>query len=166
MDTEWIELFERNDELYGEFYKTNVESIEVSYIYVNGNNEIFYVNRENILLNEGGILPKEKLIYLLQTHKFHMKKRYKPISLLQYNYTVDSNDLLNSVRTDIDNSLFLNNIHYINDIYWKPTISFMSDVNSLHIVFYHDPNNTVKHNTTKRIRLTMQSDNKKTRKRT
>lgn len=166
MNTEWIDLFEREDNLYGDFYKTNVETINVSYIYVNEHNKIFYIDKTSLLLEKNSILTKEKLIYLIQSHKRFQNKRFKPISILQYNYTIDSNQLINSINSNINMNSYITNHHYINNIKWEPTISFMSDLNELIIVFYYDPHNTVKHNTTRRIRVNMQSDNKHTRKRT
>ena len=49
------------------------------------------------------------------------------------------------------------------------TISFMKDLNTLYIIYYYDPNNKVKVNTTRRVTIGAKTNNsvrKHTRKRT
>lgn len=163
IDTRWIKEFEQEDALYNDFYKVNNESISVSFIYINNSNEIIYINRENVLLEQPNILSKEQLIYLLKSHKRIYNKSFKLLSLLRYNYDHETTAVLDSIRNNESIDTELTSCHYINDIVWNKTISIMADLNELFVVFYHDLNNLVKPNTTRKIRLVTQSSNKKTR---
>ena len=166
MDTSWIEEFEKNDELYSDFYKSEVETIKITYIYVNENNEIVHVNRDSVILANKGVLSKQHLIYLLRTNNKLYTQKYKLLSLLQFNYDYEPNELINSIKDDCQMDNNLKSHHYINDVIWNPTINFMHDLNSLYVIYYYDKYNKVTANTTRKIRLLTQSDNKKSRKRT
>lgn len=167
LDTQWIDLFDEEDTLYGDFYKSNVESIEVKYVYINEENEIFYVNKEQLILDKPNVLSKEKLIYTLKHNMYYQDKKYKPIGILQFNYDYDSDVVIDMIKKDSSHTTDLVSHHYIEDIHWKPTISFIQDVNSLYILFYYDPHNNVVTNTTRKVLLRNLNDTKnKTRKRT
>lgn len=166
LDTKWIEEFEKNDELYNEFYCSPVETIRVTYIYVNEKNEIVFVNNNSEILEFKGVMKKEHLIYLLRTHSMLHNQKYKLLSLLQFNYNYEPNELINSIKYNRDLDSTLRSHHFINDVIWKPTINCMHDLNSLYVIYYYDKYNKVKANTTRKIRLLTQSSHKKSRKRT
>ena len=70
LDTDWIEEYEKMEGEYNDFYKEQLESVNLFLVYVNRENEVFHIKNENILL-EDGVLKKENLIYLIREHRIY-----------------------------------------------------------------------------------------------
>tara|TARA_Y100000996_G_C22513283_1_gene639332 strand:+ start:117 stop:593 length:477 start_codon:yes stop_codon:yes gene_type:complete len=142
----WIDEYEPDE--YDNLYKSGVESVEISYLYVNKDNELFYVKTERFLLNEGAI-DKEQLIFLLKKNMIYNKKRFVPLSILKYNINISKEDIM-SFLDGTDEYNFITHEKYFNRIYWDDTISLLNDLNSLYIIFYEKKSNK---NNTKRISI-------------
>ena len=91
-DTKWIEEFEKEDSLYKDFYKEQIQNIRLIMAYIDKNNSISFVRRSSISLEEG-TLKKSNLIALLKEYMYYDKKKYRPISLLKYNIDIGPNDV-------------------------------------------------------------------------
>ena len=95
-DSSWMEILEKEEEDYKSFYKENVDVIKIFYTYVNSENNIYYVKKDNLLLKI--IKLTKELIYLLKKNKNNNNKNHKLISVLQYNIDLEPEDILNYLK--------------------------------------------------------------------
>ena len=140
IDEDWITQIEQEEKEYNSFYKEENEVIEMVYIYINNENKIYYVKKENILL-ENKILDKTKLLFLLKNNKKHNNKNHKLISILQYNIDLSPEELAVYLKNDDDYN-FLSIKSSLTELKWDDTINLFKDLNSLHIIYYEDSKKT------------------------
>lgn len=165
MDTDWIEEFEKEDKLYEDFYKEPVDIINIYFLYINNENELIHIVEEPHIL-QNNKLQKETLIGIIRSNRIKDNMTFRLLSLLQYNFTKEPIAIINP-SIDTNNTTFLQSIHYLDDVKWEKSISFMRDLNSLFIVYYHDPYNKLQAHTTRKIKLNSLSSKRRTkRKRT
>lgn len=176
LDTDWIENFNQ----YETFYKQDIDDIQISYIYIDKNSNVIKTRKEIYELNKTNILSKEELIYLIHHHKNIKNEKYSLLSLLQYNVDIEPDEIImnkyetknqmNEKNIDISNnkkedilSNYLTTLYSLDTIYWKPTINFFKDINTLYIV-YHEKRKKKERNKTKRVYIsTTKTKHKKTR---
>tara|TARA_B100001057_G_scaffold181878_1_gene182634 strand:- start:117 stop:659 length:543 start_codon:yes stop_codon:yes gene_type:complete len=163
-DSSWMEMLEKEEEDYKSFYKENVDIVKVFYTYVDSNNNIYYVKKDNLFI-ENNKINRDELIYILKKNKLNNNKNHKLISVLQYNIDLEPEDVLNYLKFK-EKYNFLTIVSKINDILWNDTISIFKNLNSLHIVYYEEP--IKKSSNTKKIYIRNRKlkRNKHTRKRT
>ena len=46
LDTKWITEFEKDEEIYKDFYKDPIESIKIFLLYVDNNNSLFHIKKK------------------------------------------------------------------------------------------------------------------------
>ena len=62
LDDSWITEVEDEEEDYNSFYKEENDTVEVVCIYINNKNEIYYIKKDIIML-ENKTIDKTKLIF-------------------------------------------------------------------------------------------------------
>lgn len=134
-NTDWIEEIKKENELYKHFYKEVNESINVSFIYVNKNNDIYYVKNMNFPLEEG-VLKKEDLLFLLKKHNVYNSLKHQILSILQYNINLEPSDLLSFLKSSPKENDYLKVKDGLNDIKYNDSITLLEDLNSLYVVYY------------------------------
>ena len=92
LDDSWITDIENEEKTYNDFYKEENEAVEIVFVYINKENKIYYVRKENILL-VGKKLDKIQLIFLLKKNKIYNETKHKLISILQYNIDLSPEEL-------------------------------------------------------------------------
>jgi len=146
LDDSWITELEKEEKDYNSFYREENETIKLVYVYINKKNQIYFVKKESIML-ENKILDKTKLIFLLKNNKILNGKKHKLISILQYNIDLAPEDL-GSYLKNKDNFNFLKVKSSLSELKWDDTITVFKDLNSLHIIYYEEKkkssNNTKK----------------------
>lgn len=147
LSTEWISDFEIEDKNYKNFYKENVKSIKLYFLYVNREQQLFHIKKNNIEI-KNTILNKSELIDIINKYKHYQNKTYVPLSILKYNITLEPNNI-NEYILDNSNFDYLKAETHIQDIPWYDSILFLKNINSLYIV-YKETWKT-KHNNTKKI---------------
>jgi hypothetical protein len=65
IDTNWIDEFKKNDKPFEGFYKKNIEKINIFFLYVDRDYNLFYVKKETQTLEEN-TLKKDTLIEILK----------------------------------------------------------------------------------------------------
>ena len=50
-DTSWMDVLEKEEEDYKSFYKENIDIVKIFYTYVDSNNKIYYVKKDNLFEN-------------------------------------------------------------------------------------------------------------------
>ena len=163
-DTSWMDVLEKEEEDYKSFYKENIDIVKIFYTYVDSNNKIYYVKKDNLLI-ENNKINRDELIYILKKNKQNNKKNHKLISVLQYNIDLEPEEVLNYLKNK-ENYNFLTVVNKVHDILWNDTISIFKNLNSLHIVYYEEPINKSSNTKKVYIRNRKLKRNKHTRKRT
>lgn len=144
MDMKWLEEQEKIEKTYDIYYKTPVDFIWISLMYVD-NNEIEYIKKEKVFLNKG-TLSKKTIVKYINKHKKLNTKLYKLSALAMFNMSITPEQILSFDYTGD----YFKNIEHIEDIVYSDTISYLSSVNELFILL------TPTHSTsnTKKIRIT------------
>ena len=149
----------------------DITEINITYIYINQENEIDSVYKTIIDLTENNFISKEKLIYILKQYISENKeasKKYTISSILQYNVDLSNDEMVNEFVNknydinEIDKIPFLTIMKEIRDIYWKPSLPIFKELNELFIIFYEniEIQNNSKSNKSKKITI---HSHKKTR---
>ena len=134
IDTSWIEEFDKIDGKYNMFYKTEVNQIELAFLYVGRDNKLFHIKKEKLDI-ETGILSKERLIELLNINMTYNNKNYRPIAILKYNIDIDPENVKDFIMNP-EKYNFLTSEKNIDILKWKKTIELFNSINSLYILFY------------------------------
>ena len=157
-DLHAIEEFNKSLMKYKDFYKENVETIKLKFLYVNKDNQLENIKNDDCILNLPNILSCEELIKILKTNNRVMNKNYKIMSMCLYNVSIDPENI-----EYIKDEDFLTHIHHINDINIQPTINILQDLNEMLFIFKEkDKHNN---NNIKSKKIHIKTHNKKTRKR-
>ena len=137
IDDSWITKIEEEEKSYNYFYNEETTKIKIIYVYVNKDNEIYYIKKENMgLYNK--VLNKTKLLFILKKNKLHNNINHKLISILQYNIDLSPDDLSLYLKNE-DNFNFLSIKSNLNELKWDDTINLFNNLNSLHIIYYENP---------------------------
>ena len=159
LNDNWINTFEKNDELYKDFYKENVFYTNIDFIYINKDNEIEKMNQEIFYMSIKNSITRDELIGLLKRNSIQNDKRYSLLSILKYNITLDNDDikpfLLTSKSSDFNEDFLTINKH-IDAIHFEKTINMFQDLNNIYFIFYEKLKDTtsVSNNVTKKIYFT------------
>ena len=135
LDDSWIKEIEEEEKDYNSFYKEENDTINIFYIYINKHNKIYYVKKDNIILNNN-TLEKTKLLFLLKNNKSHNKINHKLISILQYNMDLSPEEIGNYLKKE-ENYNFLSIKSNLTDIKWDDTINLFKSL-IVYIVYYED----------------------------
>jgi len=153
LDSEWIKEFEEKENDYKKFYKQDVNIIDVIFLYINNDNEIYNVkNFKEFIANSQ--ISYEQIIELIKKYQKNMDIKHKLMTLLNYKIDIDPENIKQLFNYNI-NPGTLYSIKNINNIYFDKTINLLQDINSLIFIFKEkniDKNN--KNTTTRRITLT------------
>jgi hypothetical protein len=163
IDLDFIEEFDKTMTQYKDFYKENIDTIKVKFLYINKENRLEKIKQDDLILKTQNIITCGELIKILKTNNNVMNKNYNISSMCLYNVSIEADDIEKIKEED-----FLVNINHINDIIIEPTINILQDLNELLIIFKEKEkrNNRVK---TKKIHIKINnglnsSKNSKTRK--
>ena len=164
INLEWINNFEETDKLYADFYKENLYYINVKVIYIDRENNIDKIKQESILLSKPNYLTEEEVLQILKKNSIDNGKRYSLLSILQYNYTLEPEEIKNYLTQNYSDD-YLKVIKNIDTIVFERTISMFHDLNDIILIFYEKSQELKKisnTNMTKKIFLRPLSSNKKT----
>ena len=140
LDDSWIVEFETTDNDYKNFYKENIQSVKVKYMYINKNNCLEKIKEETIILKNNNILSKEEIITILKKNNILNDTKYSLLNLLKYNIDLEPMHLKNFLKNKL-NTNYLTSIKAIDTIHFHPTIYMFQDLNDLFVLFYENSNN-------------------------
>jgi hypothetical protein len=170
LDDDWINNFEKTDELYQDFYKDDLYYINLKYIYVSRANEIEKIKQESFLMSRPNYISREEILQILKKSVTDDDRRYSLLSILKYNITLDAEEIKKFVlHEDIQDNVernYLKIVKNIDAIGLEKTINMLHDLNDIILIFY-EKSNELKvvnpHTSTKKIYLrSLSSNNKKT----
>lgn len=150
LDDSWITEFEKQDNIYKNFYKEDITSIKLNCIYINHQNAIEKIKEEMYYLNKTNFLSKEEIISIIKHNNIYNNINYGLLSILRYNINLEPIYLNTYLKNKSSASFnFLTSIKNIDSICFQPTISLFHDLNNLFILFYQKQYNPYTH--TKKI---------------
>ena len=164
LNDDWINNFEKTDKLYQDFYKDDLYYVNLKFLYINRNNELEKINSESFLLSNINYISREEILYILKKSSIENERKYSLLSILQYNITLDTDDVKNFVIYSNEPTNYLKVINNIDAISFQKSINMFQDLNELIFIYYEKSNELEKVNPntcTKRIYLTTHN-NKKT----
>ena len=152
MDEQWADRILEEEDSYNEYYvRECVESISIYHTFLNSENEIKHISKQEYLLDVPNTLTEGELIHLIRSNKTRQQTPYKFSQLLQFNIDVsDENFVLEKDIDDISFSSFIQQSSIIKGIKWSPTIGFFSDMNSLYLIYKEDINRRFLHDKQKK----------------
>ena len=169
LNMNWIEEFEKDEEKYSLFYPDTIEDITVSILYINSKKELEKISEKKIKLEEDNKIQRNELITLIKQNERMDKQKYKVLSILVYNFSLQNDEIKNFLKYG-EKYDFLTNLKYIDTYEMDETINCLHDINNLFILFFEDSNGSHGSNgsdksskQTKRVRFNL--INKKTRRR-
>lgn len=101
IDDSWIHEFEKTELEYSSFYKEQIDTVKINYIYVDKNNSINAVNQETIIIDNGKI-EKERIFEIIKNNKKKDNIDYRLISILKYNITLDPEDIKDYINDELE----------------------------------------------------------------
>ena len=166
LNDDWINNFEKTDKLYKEFYKDDVYYINTHFLYINKNNNIEKIKKESFLMSIPNIITREEIIGILKKNSIIENIKYKILSILKYNITIDNEDISYFLKNNITDSsnIFLKPVQHIDSINFEKTINMFQDLNDLIFLFYEknidNKNDKINKNNTKKIFLKSNTNKK------
>ncbi len=161
LDTGWIQEFDRIDKQYDSFYLDEVSCIRIHCIYIDKNNQIVTVKERPYNLKIVNYLSREELLSILKMTSFMNQSRYKLLSMLQYNFDLDPQNIQSFLSIDENcesiSNQFCTIIKNIDTIKWNKTIKMFRELNSLYFVFHENSSIPSCQTTTKKIRFSSKS---------
>tara|TARA_Y100000389_G_scaffold140484_2_gene138355 strand:+ start:10744 stop:11244 length:501 start_codon:yes stop_codon:yes gene_type:complete len=149
-DSEWIKDYEEKENEYKKFYKEEVNIIDIIFIYINDDNEIYNVkNFKEYIANSQ--INYERIIEIIKNYQNNMDIKHKLIGIMNYKIDIDTENIKQLFNYNI-NPGTLYSIKNINNINFDKTINLLQDINS--VIFIFKVKNIDKNTTTRRITLT------------
>lgn len=164
LNDDWINEFDKIDQLYQDFYKDDLYFMNLKFIYINRNNEIERIKEDTFLMTKPNYISREDILKILKLSTFDNERRYTLLSILKYNFILDTEDIKHFLisKKTID---YLKIVKNIDAITFEKTITMFQDLNDLVFVFYEQSNELKKkdpNNSTKKVYLQSFSNNRKT----
>jgi hypothetical protein len=155
LNDDWINNFEKTDKLYQDFYKDDLYYINLQLIYVNRYSEIEKIKQESFLMTTPNFISREEILQILKKNSDTNERRYKLLTILKYNITLDADDIKDFLKST-NNDVFLTVVKNIDAITFEKTINMLQDLNDLIFIFYEKSDELKKpnpNNITKKLHL-------------
>ena len=167
LDVSWIELYKELEKNFDDFYKEKSENIEMFFLYVNHNDELETVNTTNYILDVNSRIPKDQLINIIRENREKNGKKYRLMTLLKYNVTVEPEDVIHMLGVNNDEgSTFITSEGYNRDIHFSDTVCILQNLNSLYFIFREAPHKSRRdRQQTRKIAMSIPVNDKTRRKR-
>lgn len=140
LDDSWIMEFDKEYDLYKNYYKEDINYIKLNYIYINNENCIEKIKEENCFFQKKNNLSREELLAIIKKNNIENSIQYTLLYILKYNIDIEpiylKNYLQNKDKQNIYQYNFLTSIKNIDSICFQPTITLFHDINNLFFVFY------------------------------
>uniref|UniRef100_A0A6C0EUT9 Uncharacterized protein n=1 Tax=viral metagenome TaxID=1070528 RepID=A0A6C0EUT9_9ZZZZ len=177
LDSKWIEDFQSQDKKYEKYYKDDLHHIKLHCIYINANNEIERIKKEEVHLRSPNYISREEIIGILKRNSIINNQRYSVLSILKYNIDIEPSDVQfflmdkdSGSGSNSSSNTFLTSIKNIDAIPLNQSINMFSNLNNLLVIYNekvmltNNNNNTITqhhNNTTKKIYINPVYRNKK-----
>jgi hypothetical protein len=137
---QWIEEFEKTEAPYDPFYKKDNESVLVTLVYLNKENEIIEKKKHFSFFQEKNVLQREELIDIVKKFSFlsgsgsGSGKRFRLQNIFVYHNQEDHNDIVFKNGKGVAAGSW-RSLKKIESVAMEPTISLFQDLNEICILF-------------------------------
>jgi len=140
LDISWLEEHEKEIQIDKNYKKEKITKIQTKYIYINFKNEIEKIDENFTIVDNQGIISKNKLIDIVQKRRnFFPEKKYGLFDILTYIIDLDSKSVqIYSKTENIDEEIskqFFKKYNVFNDIILPDSISIFDRINTLYFIF-------------------------------
>ena len=132
IDDTWIYEFNKLEKSYDEYYKNSPSSVDAIIFFMNQNNEIERIKKEQLSV-KNSIIDKSLIINIITQNKNLNKEIYKLHSILKYNFTLDPTEVNSIFNTQNNHTEYLSLLNGITDIVIHNTIYNFHDLNAVFI---------------------------------
>ena len=101
---------------------------------MDNNNDLFHIKKDTATLNNGK-LEKDDLKNLIRQYNKYQNKKYRLISLLKWNITIEPEEISDYLRNEKKFD-FIKSIRNINSVEFEDSINLFHNLNSLYLVFH------------------------------
>jgi len=158
LDTEWIDNEAQKEEEYDDFYRSTVNKVSVTLLYVSNDNVVQHIKRNKQAL-ENGILNRSMIVDIVKKNRMLSNTNYSLYALLKYNFNVDSSMIINGILGDETD--YCEIITHIDDIFFDKTIEYFQSLNDIIIVLKPRERKSL----TKKVFISTKKKKRRTRKR-
>ena len=88
----FIDELEKEDSEFYEFYNEKVDNIKLYYIYINKQNKIIFIKRDDKII-ENSKLPRYDLLLMIKKKIKYNNIKFIPLSILKYNIDIDATEI-------------------------------------------------------------------------
>jgi hypothetical protein len=138
LDMSWINDYSRMHTIQQIMNKEELDSIVLQTIYMNKNQEITKIDKENIKLNNNNskrYISKEQLLQIVQTKKIMEKNKYKLLEILLLSLHLDPIDIQKYVNGECSEIIHLKSIPIINDVNIPPSLFIFHSLHTFYLFF-------------------------------
>lgn len=138
MNLNWLRELRKEEENYDEFYNSDVNEINVYFLFTS-NNILTRIRKRNYILNEINELTSEEIIKIIKSEKGSENKVNKLDMLLKYNLDISPTELIQCMNNEelyeeYAKQAFVK-IKAIRNIKYNPTIELLKDLNCLYVIY-------------------------------
>lgn len=150
LHTEWLDEVNATEQSMNIYYTQRVEHITLTFFYIQ-QGVIVHTNRSTVTLKDA-CLNKQDVSKYIRDNRSHDKTIYKVYQVIQYNYTITPQQILDLERPDAK----LEVIQPLRDIIFQDTIPCFNPLNELMFIMVPKKQNdsTKKTGVHKSIRMT------------
>jgi hypothetical protein len=164
LDDSWITDFEKGDNAYSYYYKSDIYFVKITCIYVDKENALIKIKEEKFFMKNPNIISREELVAILKKNSLLNNKRFSLLSLLKYNINISPQDIRSFLLSDNinlykDTNKYISVLKNIDEIDFDKTINMYHDLNNIFIIYYEkfvdssNKSNVNNINTTKKVYL-------------
>ena len=139
MNLNWLRELRKEEENYDEFYNSDVNEINVYFLFTS-NNMLTRVRKRNYILNEINELTSEEIIQIIKSEKSSNENKVNKLDmLLKYNLDISPTELIQCMNNEelyeeYAKQAFVK-IKAIRNIKYNPTIELLKDLNCLYVIY-------------------------------
>ena len=139
MNLNWLRELRKEEENYDEFYNSDVNEINVYFLFTS-NNMLTRVRKRNYILNEINELTSEEIIQIIKSEKSSNENKVNKLDmLLKYNLDISPTELIQCMNNEelyeeYAKQAFIK-IKAIRNIKYNPTIELLKDLNCLYVIY-------------------------------
>jgi hypothetical protein len=142
LDELWITDFEKIDDIYSEYYKSDIYFVKITCLYVDKENDLFKIKEEVFFMQNPNIISRDELISIIKKNSILNNKRFSLLSLLKYNINIEPQNVKyfltssDNFVTDYDNNEYITILKNIDEIEFDKTINMYHDLNNVIVIYY------------------------------
>jgi hypothetical protein len=134
LDISWIDKQNKLHTIDKTYCREPMESISIYSIYVNIDKNIEKISSDKLDLYDN-VIPKEKILKVIQSSKSIHGAKYKLFDIILYNIDLETQHIQDFVQNDLDKNRFFKKFSMVDDIRINPSIFIFHSLNAIYFIF-------------------------------